>query len=386
MRGWKTFFLSGVLFLFAFQGIPPIAGSVPTKGAKEAKIKEIESKLSKERERLDALGLQEKDLLNQLAILEREVAQKRRLIREIGEKVASASKEAKQLEKELRRVRSALEDVETRLAKRLLVLYKNARKGYLRVLAGARDMQQFMRRVKYLNAVVKEDRKGLAELASQEGRFRKEISHIEEELHKKGFQKDIEERRLSELKADLESKVIRLMKVHKEKQFYETAVQELELAAHEIKNTLLGIEKRKSYREVLTPSQFQACKGKLLAPLTGKVIRGKKFLHSRRPRSHKGIFIEGPSGGQVRAVFPGKVEFSGRLKGFGEMIIVNHGSRFFTISAHLLERKKEEGDMVKRGEVIGLAGRNNGSKGSRVYFEIRKGEKNLDPLEWLKIK
>ena len=88
---------------------------------------------------------------------------------------------------------------------------------------------------------------------------------------------------------------------------------------------------------------------------------------------------------EVKAIFPGRVEFSGTLKGYGETIIINHGSRFFTISAHLSERKKEAGDPVEGEEVIGIVGGNRPSKGAGIYFEIRRAGKTLAPLKWLKV-
>ena len=132
-------------------------------------------------------------------------------------------------------------------------------------------------------------------------------------------------------------------------------------------------------------SIFADSKGQLLLPLKGKVKRSGKLLKSAGPSFHKGVLIEGSLDAEVRAVFPGRVDFSGSLKGYGEIIVINHGSRFFTISAKLSHREKEEGDVVKQGEVIGLAGRNRISKGAGFYFEIRRGGKNLDPIKWLKI-
>ena len=86
----------------------------------------------------------------------------------------------------------------------------------------------------------------------------------------------------------------------------------------------------------------------------------------------------------MRAVFPGRVEFSGQLKGYGEMIILNHGSRYFTISARLSKRNKKEGEMVKAGEVIGFLGASDGANPPKLYFEVRLGENPLDPGKWLK--
>jgi septal ring factor EnvC (AmiA/AmiB activator) len=87
----------------------------------------------------------------------------------------------------------------------------------------------------------------------------------------------------------------------------------------------------------------------------------------------------------VKAVYAGRVDFSGSLKGYGEVVVINHGARYFTVSAQLAQRKKGEGEMVTAGEVIGALGKGTSAKDSRLYFEIRKGGGNLDPLRWLKV-
>jgi septal ring factor EnvC (AmiA/AmiB activator) len=97
----------------------------------------------------------------------------------------------------------------------------------------------------------------------------------------------------------------------------------------------------------------------------------------------KGVYITGSPGEEVRAVFPGRVDFSGWFKGYGQMIIVNHGSHYFTIFAHLDERMRETGDMVEADEPLGLVGNPGWEAGPGVYFEIRKGSEHLDPNAWL---
>ena len=115
-----------------------------------------------------------------------------------------------------------------------------------------------------------------------------------------------------------------------------------------------------------------------------KIIKEDKLSGSNRKQLNKGIFIAGISDHKVKAIFPGRVDFSGKLKGYGEVVIINHGSRFFTISAHISRLKKKEGDVVEKGEVIGFLKPSGPSKEARLYFEIRKGGKSLDPLKWLK--
>ena len=99
----------------------------------------------------------------------------------------------------------------------------------------------------------------------------------------------------------------------------------------------------------------------------------------------KGILIEAPGGAEVKAVFPGRVDFSGPLKGYGQVIVINHGSRYFTVSAQLTERTKGEGESVAAGEVIGSVGQSGSKRSARLYFEIRMGSGNVDPLKWLKV-
>ena len=90
-------------------------------------------------------------------------------------------------------------------------------------------------------------------------------------------------------------------------------------------------------------------------------------------------------GSEIKAIYPGRVDYSGILKGYGQVIVINHGGRYFTISAYLNERKKVEGDSVSQGDVIGYVGEAGLITGPALYFEIRKGEENLNPLKWLKV-
>jgi septal ring factor EnvC (AmiA/AmiB activator) len=80
------------------------------------------------------------------------------------------------------------------------------------------------------------------------------------------------------------------------------------------------------------------------------------------------------------------VDYSGLLKGYGEILILNHGSRFFTIHAHITQRQKQAGEVVEAGEVICLAAKSDAHPKPRLYFEIRRGSKSLDPFEWLQVK
>jgi septal ring factor EnvC (AmiA/AmiB activator) len=377
-----SFFLllfGGVLLPLSSSGSSP-----PPSQERQDQIKHIESELSREKEKYEAFNSKEHDLLDRLSELEKEVADKKKAVRELNIKIEQAGEDMANLEKGLPELERSLQAVEGRLESRLVTLYKYARKAYMHALANAEDLDQFRRRVKYVWAVMQEDQRTLGELAQEARRYREEISQVKKRMAQAEAIKHEEGLRVAAFRQDLEEKVILLMKVHKEKEFYETAVKELELAAGDLKQTLSDIEdvRRDSIPE---NSHFADFKGKLPLPLDGRPVRGGQFLKTADLNLHKGIFIKGPSDHDVKAVFPGRVDFSGRLKGYGEMVVINHGSRFFTISALLSKRAKKKGDRVESGDVIGKAATEGSSKEPTVYFEIRKGSQNLDPMKWLKV-
>jgi septal ring factor EnvC (AmiA/AmiB activator) len=363
----------------------PEARSNPTSGTKEDQIRKIETKLSREKQKLKTFNSRERDILAILNDLEQEVEEKRNLVERLRKKIRRGEKEVKKLKLRRSSLKRASKRAETQMAKKLVSLYKYARKGYFKVLANAGDLNEFWQRMKYLGAFLENDRKILFELSEEKRVYRKQILLIKERIAKESEKKNKEEKRLASLREGLEKKVIHLMKIHKEKEFYETAVKELALAAQTLKQTLLKIEKKETYKEKRR-YRFANSRGRLPFPVEGKIVKGYRRPGSERSKPQKGIFIEGSSNAAVKAVFPGRVDYSGMLKGYGEVVIINHGSRFFTISAHLSQRKKKEGDVLEEGETIGVAGKNGSSKGGRVYFEIRKGGKNLDPLKWLKVR
>ncbi|HBF42389.1 MAG TPA: hypothetical protein DDW42_01935 [Desulfobacteraceae bacterium] len=356
--------------------------SKQTSGKKKEQIKAIESKLSSEKEKFDIYDSQEKGLLARLAGLEKEVSEKKSAVNVLKKKIRLAKSNVKGLDKKILDLKALLRKAEIRMSERLVSLYKYARKGYLRTLADAGDLDQFWHRMKYATAIVEEDKKVLEGLADKAFKYKIEILQAQERVDKTRAVIAKEEVHFSSLRKELEKKVLHLMKIHKEKEFYETSVKELEFAAERLKETLIKIEKKEIYKTPLS-SRFIDAKGQLPLPLEGKVIRGGNQMKSEGIDFHKGIFIEDSSDREARAIFPGRVDFSGRLKGYGKVIIINHGSRFFTITAQLFQRKKNEGDVVAQGEIIGLAGRF--LKGTRVYFEIRRAGKSLDPLKWLKV-
>jgi murein DD-endopeptidase MepM/ murein hydrolase activator NlpD len=97
----------------------------------------------------------------------------------------------------------------------------------------------------------------------------------------------------------------------------------------------------------------------------------------------RGVDFDAPRGASVRAVAPGTVRFAGRFRGYGNLVILDHGEGWFTVSAHLDRVAVEVGERVDGGTVVGQVGDTGSLRGPVLYFEIRRGAEAVDPAEWL---
>ena len=109
---------------------------------------------------------------------------------------------------------------------------------------------------------------------------------------------------------------------------------------------------------------------------------------SKRPEggpSWKGVFIKADEGAPVRVVAAGRVIFSDWMRGFGNIIIVDHGSDYWTLYGNNQSVFKRVGDAVKPGDVIANAGNTGGNEESGLYFELRHVATGpVDPARWVK--
>jgi murein DD-endopeptidase MepM/ murein hydrolase activator NlpD len=99
---------------------------------------------------------------------------------------------------------------------------------------------------------------------------------------------------------------------------------------------------------------------------------------------NSGIDIRAASGAPVTAAGPGEVLFEGWLRGFGQVVIVDHGRNISTVYAHLASTRVKEGDAVEEGTPIGTVGNTGTSEGYSLHFEVRVGESAKNPLDYLK--
>ncbi len=131
-----------------------------------------------------------------------------------------------------------------------------------------------------------------------------------------------------------------------------------------------------------TASAFGRKRGSLRMPVQGTITARYGMKRADGP-SWKGIFIKSPAGAPVHSVAEGKVIFADTLRGFGKLIIIDHGDHYMTIYGNAQSLNKRVGDTVSNGETVATAG-NSGENGETgLYFELRRSGQALNPSDWI---
>ncbi|MGA7748807.1 MAG: peptidoglycan DD-metalloendopeptidase family protein [Gallionella sp.] len=133
-------------------------------------------------------------------------------------------------------------------------------------------------------------------------------------------------------------------------------------------------------------SPFDQLKGKLTLPVRGEVTNRFGALRPDSSVQWKGLFLKAPSGQAVKAIAAGQVVFADWLRGFGNLLIIDHGKGYMSLYGNNETLYKQVGDVLHGGDTIATVGNSGGNQEFGLYFELRHESKPLDPMKWLATK
>lgn len=130
---------------------------------------------------------------------------------------------------------------------------------------------------------------------------------------------------------------------------------------------------------------FAKLKGRLRLPVRGELVNRFGKPRAESGATWKGLFIRSAEGSEVKAVAPGRVVFADWLRGFGNLLIIDHGDTFLTVYGNNQSLFRQVGDTVKSGDVVAAVGNSGGNPESGLYFELRQQGLAVDPLKWISL-
>ncbi len=156
----------------------------------------------------------------------------------------------------------------------------------------------------------------------------------------------------------------------------ETSLKEILKSLTDLLNDIpLGVDKKQ---------KFSGLRGKLQWPSSGQLTTRFGSARGNSGKTWSGVVIGSERGKDVKAVARGRVAFSDWLRGYGLLVIIDHGDDYMSLYGHNESVFKDTGEWVEAGDVLASVGDSGGQTHSGLYFEIRKAGKPLNPVKWCK--
>lgn len=365
-------------------------------------------------------------------------------LREKESSLSALNRDLKSVEGNIGKTQQAIDivqkEAESRKAmiqKRLVAAYKAGDTGTVRFLFSSQSLPQMQENLRYMKSVVDNDRKLVAAYEERVEKLRQLKRTMEGEARRKESLKGNIEQTRRQIEQEKINKASYLTKVREEKKAYQTSLVELEANSRRLHAIVqrLEAESRKRYtankraqikagkkaqtkagkkaqtktgkrarvkdgkqtqdtsvetaeaQPMNVSTGFASQKGRLSMPARGRILT--TYGRHKHPEFNSftfsnGISISAPNGADVHSVYDGTVVFADYFKGYGNMVIVDHGGGFLSVYAHNSRVAKRAGATVSRNEVLASVGDVDSTRGPMLYFEIRYQGRAIDPSPWIR--
>ncbi len=351
----------------------------------------IPKQLERARSEVAAISRKEKAVIQQFDAADEALNKARKQVRAAKAAIAETDAKIEQIEKESSVLQKEIRTNEAYAAHRLSALYKLYWVGRIQVLATSESFFDFIKRKSAIECILDQDEVLLVKLHNDRTTLESSLARLNtRKTEKRALQAKLKQR-ISRLSEQQEKRRTALKRIQNEKSLELAALKALKQAAFELDLTLQSLPPAKKSADNAVPEldtrPFLAYKGLLSWPVKGKIIsffgpyRDKKF---KVMNFQSGINIKAERGEPIRAISDGITIYASWFKGFGNMMIVDHGDHYYTVYAHLEEVFKLKGDHVEKDEVIATVGDSGSMMGPALHFEVRHHGKPIDPLKWIR--
>ena len=386
-------------FLLAIALFLPSAG--PLSGAsgldsriaqEEARMRVLEKQISEHQKRARQMGEKEKGVLTQLNSLDQKKKVTEQRIRVLELKLEKVKNTIAGLRAEVRLTEQELGEMMYVFENRLVDIYKYGGVAEFNLLLSSTTAHEAMETSYLLNRIALQDQAMISEMLQKKDRLIKAAAQMEQQENELSENTSRLNGERKTFRNEINKSNVFLGKVRQERSLHEQAVKELLQSQKEIQQTVTALMRKKRDEESRNKGRsaqytYLPSGGQLSWPVQGQITStfGQR-VHPvfKTKMMHTGMDIRAPRGTPVRAAGPGEVLFAGWLRGYGQVIIIDHGNNLSSVYAHLSSMSVREGSAVKKGQTIGAVGSTGTATGAHLHFEVRVGGDARDPMRYLR--
>jgi len=353
--------------------------------AQRTDLDRIRTDISRLRARLDDVRRQAQSAARQLEEVELELGIRTHELELASAAEARLAAEQQAIESQIAALLPRIAQQKAALRKRLVSLYRLGGLSYVRMFLALDENQNPIEAMSMLSYVVTRDSRLVTQFQNARAQLAVRRQQLaERQLRLAQTRAVVEERRRAVIAArDAQLRVV--ARLHTEETGTAAQLEALEEKARRLQRLVDVLAQQQ--RGVATTLDIRSVQGALAWPVEGKVL--ERFGRQRNPKFatftvNNGLKIEADAGTQVRAVFQGTVLFSQWFKGYGNLIILDHGNRVFTLYGNLKAPGVVAGDKVTTGQAIAGVGESEEATSGHLYFEVRQDNKPEDPQKWLR--
>lgn len=364
----------------------------------KTKTKKINAEIAKFESDLKTFSQIEPVILNTLNEIDLTLHRTRKQITDIQAEIQALDRKIDLTGQEFESLKQQIDERETYAARRLVVLYKLSWLGKLNLLASAESMYEIVQRRNVIERILQQDEKMLVRLTADKAQLSMLLDSLNDQKQRKlSLEADLR----SQMEASTHEKKKRahvLQMIRSQASLEKATIGALKAAATDLNQAIQHfsrqaaalkppVAKIEQPRPLLPAKPFHAFKGLLQLPVRGKIVAYfGRFVDPKYKivNFRSGIDIQAEKGDPVHAVHGGRIIYADWFKGYGNMIIIDHGHSYYTVYAHTEELFKNKGDLVDTGEVIATVGETGSLSGVKLHFELRHHGTPVNPLDWIK--
>ncbi len=370
----------------------------------------IKAKIKAIKKELHSKETKHNDVTDALKASETAISVANKKLRNIKEKEKEKKSKLTELKKESVSVKGKIEIQQKQLSKLLYQRYALGNQSYTQLLLQNKSPNQISRDLKYQSYIatahtilISDMQKNLNQIKSinlKTTSALKEVSNLalKQEAEQKKLAKQKQEKAsvLKKLSKQITKQRGQIKKLKRDEKQLSSLVKKLAELSKQRKRRPPKKNTKKNPKIVAknntTPDnsfagvRFSSLKGKLKLPVRGELMNrfGKARLDSGIP--WKGLFIRAKEGENVKSVASGRIVFAEWMRGFGNLIIVDHGSSYMSLYGNNQSILKDVGQEVKGGDTIATVGNTGGNPSNGLYYELRRKSIPFDPLKWSTIR